>query len=263
MTSTMHLITTLAIGLLASLAAASSELPPSPICTNIITQTAECCLPPASFTTTSYTDCNACALSTTTTGPNCDIVRSFLQHTRITYKLTNNPIRFAAPSPPAFQTQQQQSPLAPLRRHAPALSRRLRLSAARLLFRQGHKLRWLIARVARWKLLPLRIACWALGRFAWMGGRSLQGQVGWQRRRGVWWRMLLEGGKEIQHRTANMVLSPSLLAQTPRPPALNRTAPAQNQPHCNADTHQPSNANSHRRTPPHHRQSKTALHTGN
>ena len=68
-------IPTIAFWLLASLATASSESTPTPTCTNIITQTASCCLQPAKHTTTIYTDCNACALSTTTTGPNCDIVR--------------------------------------------------------------------------------------------------------------------------------------------------------------------------------------------
>jgi hypothetical protein len=76
----MQSISTFAIWLLANLATAASEsAPATPTCTNIITKTAECCLPPAGFTATSYTNCNACALSTTTTGPNCDIV-NYLPH---------------------------------------------------------------------------------------------------------------------------------------------------------------------------------------
>ena len=73
----MRLIsTTLSIWLLASLAAAFDANATNATCTNTLTESATCCVAPAYHTETSYTDCGGCALATTTTGPNCDIVRA-------------------------------------------------------------------------------------------------------------------------------------------------------------------------------------------
>jgi hypothetical protein len=72
----MRLISTLSIWLLASLATALDSDATNATCTNTLTQEAECCVAPAYYTETSYTDCSGCALATKTTGPDCDIVRN-------------------------------------------------------------------------------------------------------------------------------------------------------------------------------------------
>ena len=75
----MRLISTLSIWLLASLATAFDSNATNATCTNTLTESAKCCVAPAYHTETSYTDCGGCALATTTTGPNCDIVRTLAQ----------------------------------------------------------------------------------------------------------------------------------------------------------------------------------------
>lgn len=73
---TMRLISTLSIWLLAGLAVASDGNATNATCTNTLTESAKCCVAAAYHTETSYTDCGGCALATTTTGPDCDIVRA-------------------------------------------------------------------------------------------------------------------------------------------------------------------------------------------
>jgi hypothetical protein len=73
----MHFTSTLALWLLASIATASEDQKTSTsACTTYITKPAECCPASSSHTTTSYTNCHGCALSTTTRGPHCDLVHT-------------------------------------------------------------------------------------------------------------------------------------------------------------------------------------------
>jgi hypothetical protein len=73
----MQFTSTLALWLLASIATASEDQQPSTTaCTTYITKPAQCCPASSSHKTTSYTNCNGCALSTTTRGPQCDLVHT-------------------------------------------------------------------------------------------------------------------------------------------------------------------------------------------
>jgi hypothetical protein len=72
----MRFTSTLALWLLTSIATTTAlELQASTsACTTYITKPAECCPASSSHTTTSYTNCRDCALSTTIRGPHCDLV---------------------------------------------------------------------------------------------------------------------------------------------------------------------------------------------
>lgn len=72
----MRLVSTLSVWLLASLATAFDSNATNATCTKTLTESERCCVAPAQHTETSYTDCGGCALATTTTGPNCNIVRA-------------------------------------------------------------------------------------------------------------------------------------------------------------------------------------------
>ena len=109
----MRLVSTLSIWLIASLATAVDSDATNATCTNTLTESAKCCVAPAYYTETSYTDCAGCALATKTTGPNCDIVRTsplpqscpptspFLdtQSTAHTNNFPPNQVRCALPTP--------------------------------------------------------------------------------------------------------------------------------------------------------------------